>query len=215
MRSHELCLVSRQELNNYRYSGTCSEVYMASRIYPDWWNESTFVRFRVFTRVTTWGFKCYGMWYRDVRWIVNEVLKNCGAFIFRVKTLTLHIKSAWSIRVSTDTHPTRDPSPCQQTLTPHMFHHSINGHSPHTWSITVSTGTHPTHDPSQYQRTLTPHMIHHLVNGHSTHTWSITVSTDTHPTRDPSTCQWTLNPRMIHHSVNGHSPHTTVLQLCS
>jgi hypothetical protein len=188
MRSHLLCLVSRQELNNYRYSGTCSEIYMASRICPDWWNESTFVRFRFVKRVITWGFKCYGMWYCDIRWIVYEALKNC-VFTFRVKTLNLRIKSAWSI--------------------------SVNGHSHHTWSITVWTDTHPTHDPSQCQRTLTPHMIHHSVNGNSPHTWSITVLMDTHPTHDSSQCQWKLTPHMIHHSVNGHSPHTTALPLNS
>ena len=71
----------------YRYSGICSEIY-TSRIYPDWWRDSTFVRFRIVIMVTTWGFKSYGAWYHV---IVYDALKNCGAFIYRVKTLTLHI----------------------------------------------------------------------------------------------------------------------------
>ena len=72
----------------YRYSGICSEIY-TSRIYPDWWRDSTFVRFRIVIMVTTWGFKSYGAWYHV---IVYDALKNCGAFIYRVKTLTLHTR---------------------------------------------------------------------------------------------------------------------------
>jgi hypothetical protein len=113
MRSHVLCLVSRQEQNNYRgwyrYSGTCSEIYMASRIYPDWENESTFVRFLVVTRVTNWGFKSYGMWYCVIGWIVYGVSKTV-------------VPSSTGSRLWPFILSQHDPSQCRRTLTPH---HSV------------------------------------------------------------------------------------------